>query len=78
MKAPLSQNEFETLDRQMATLNYQLTDIANLVESRLGQTTELAVSARAVQRELSMLARRIHRQYALGSGEPLAGKGQTA
>jgi len=79
MTAPLSQNELEILDRQAATLAYQLTEIANLLESRLGQSTELATSARAIQEEFAKLARQIHRQAALaGTGLRVESKPQPA
>ncbi len=67
MKSPLSQNELEILDRQAATLSYQLTEIASLLESRMGETTELATSARAIQGEFAKLARQIHRQAAIAA-----------
>ncbi|HYL73862.1 MAG TPA: hypothetical protein VEU96_06630 [Bryobacteraceae bacterium] len=79
MKAPLSQNELEILDRQAATLTYQLTEIANLLETRLGETNELATSAREVQEEFAKLARQIHRQAAIaGTGLRVENRPQTA
>jgi hypothetical protein len=79
MKAPLSQNELEILDRQVAALQYQLTEIANLLESRLGETTELATSARMIQEEFFKLARQIHRQAAIaGSGLHIESRPQSA
>ena len=79
MKAPLSQNEMEILDRQVATLNYQLTEIAHLLESRIGETDDLAISARRVQEEFAKLAHRIHRQNSLsGAGLHAQGKSQSA
>ena len=36
MKSALSHNEIEILDHQVATLSYQLSEIAGLLESRLG------------------------------------------
>lgn len=79
MKTPLSQNELEILDRQAAALVYQLTEIANLLETRMGESTELALSARAIQEEFAKLARQIHRQAAIaGSGLRVENRPQTA
>jgi hypothetical protein len=79
MKAPLSQNELEILDRQAAALVNQLTEIANLLETRLGESTELALTARSVQEEFAKLARQIHRQAAIaGSGLRVENRPQTA
>lgn len=79
MKTPLSQNELEILDRQAAALVYQLTEIANLLETRMGETTELALSARSIQEEFAKLARQIHRQAAIaGSGLRVESRPQTA
>jgi hypothetical protein len=38
MKSALSHNEIEILDHQVATLCYQLSEIAGLLETRLGET----------------------------------------
>ena len=65
MRVPLSRNEMEILDRQMATVNFQLTEIAHLLEVRLGSTNDLAGSARGVSDQFTKLANRIHRQNAL-------------
>jgi len=65
---PMSQSELETMNRQVATLNDQLAELANLLEFHLGDTTELAMSARAVQQEFASLAQRIHRHAALPIG----------
>lgn len=79
MNAPLSQNEMEILDRQVAALNYQLSEIAHLLESRIGEKDELAISARTVQEEFAKLAHRIHRQNSLsGGGLRAQGKSQSA
>ena len=51
MKSKLSHNEIEILDHQVAALCYQLSEIAGLLESRLGETNELATSARNAQKE---------------------------
>lgn len=65
MKSALSHNEIEILDRQVATLSYQLSEIAGLLESRLGETNELAVSARGAQQEFARFAQRVRRRVAL-------------
>jgi hypothetical protein len=67
----LSHNEIEILDRQIATLSYQLSEIAGLLESRLGETNELATSARRAQREFANFAERSRRRVALSeTGRP--------
>ena len=78
MKTPLSQNEMEALDRQVATINYQLSEIANLLESRLGAATELASSARATQQEFAKLARRIHVQATVSGQDRASSKSSGA
>ena len=79
MKAPLSRNEMEILDRHVATLTNQLSEIASLLESRLGETNELATSARSAQREFARLAHRVRRQTVVARGdEQPASKAQTA
>jgi hypothetical protein len=65
MKSALSHNEIEILDRQVATLSYQLSEIAALLESRLGETNELAASARHAQQEFAKFAQRMRRRVAL-------------
>jgi len=75
MKVPLSRNEMELLDRQMATLNFQLTEIAHLLEVRLGNTNDMASSARGVCDQFTKLANRVHRQNALETS--IAHKDQT-
>lgn len=65
MKAALSHNEFEILDRHVATLTRQLMEIAELLESRLGDTHDLATSARSAQQEFARFAHRIRRQVAI-------------
>jgi hypothetical protein len=79
MKASLSCNEMEILDRHVATLTHQLSEIANLLESRLGETNELATSARTAQREFARFAHRIRRQTVVSRGDQsLQNKAQTA
>jgi hypothetical protein len=79
MKASLSRNEMEILDRHVATLTQQLSEIANLLESRMGETNELAASARNAQREFARFAHRIRGHTTVGRGDPeLQSKSQTA
>lgn len=65
MRAPLSRNEIEILNRHVATLTHQLSEIGSLLESRLGETNEFTVSARSAQREFARFADRIRRQAAI-------------
>ena len=62
MKSPLSQNELVILDRQMAMVSRHLSEIASLLESRLGETTDIAASARVIEHGFADLARKIHNQ----------------
>jgi len=79
MKAALSRNEMEILDRHVATLTHQLTEIAELLETRLGDTNELATAARNAQREFAIFAHRIRRQAIVTRGDQsLKEKSQTA
>ena len=79
MKAPLSRNEMEILERHVATLTNQLSEIESLLESRLGETNELATSARNAQREFAKFAHLVRRQTAVARGdERLDSKSQTA
>ena len=80
MKSPLSPNELVILDRQMASVARQLSDIADLLESRQGETTDTAVSARIIQEGFADLARKIHTQAVLGADVDtlLVGKSQSA
>ena len=71
MKSALSHNEIEILDHQVATLSYQLSEIAGLLESRLGETNELATSARNAQQEFAQFAQRVRRRVSLSErGRP--------
>lgn len=71
MKSALSHNEIEILDHQVATLCYQLSEIAGLLESRLGDGNELAASARSAQQEFAKFANRVRRRVALAeTGNP--------
>jgi hypothetical protein len=65
MKSALSHNEIEILDHQVATMSYQLSQIASLLESRLGASNELAVSARSSKLEFAKFAQRVRRRVAL-------------
>jgi hypothetical protein len=64
MRPALSSNELEILNRQVAALSYQLSEIAGSIESRLGATDELAVSARDAQREFAKFVQRVRRRVA--------------
>jgi len=78
MKSALSHNEMAILDRQMATLTYQMNEIVSLLDSRLGRDNELAVSARQAQTGFDQFAQRVRRRVALAeSAAPEAGS-QTA
>jgi len=78
MKSALSHNEIEILDRQVATLSYQLSEIAGLLESRLGETNELATSARNAQREFALFAQRVRRRVSLTETARPESESQTA
>ena len=79
MKAALSRNEMEILDRHVSTLTHQLSEVASLLESRLGETNELATSARNAQREFARFAHRVRRQTVVVRGEERPeSKAQTA
>jgi hypothetical protein len=79
MKSALSRNEMAILDPQVATLTNQLSESANLLESRLGETNELATTARNAQREFARFAHRVRRQTVVvrGQAQPES-KSQTA
>jgi hypothetical protein len=79
MKSALSLNEMEILDRHVAALTNQLSEIASLLETRLGETNELAISARNAQREFARFAHRVRRQTVVvrGEAQPVS-KSQTA
>ena len=78
MQSALSHNEIEILDRQVATLSYQLSEIAALLESRLGQSNELAESARHAQQEFAQFAHRMRRRVALSEAARPESESQTA
>jgi hypothetical protein len=79
MKSPLSQNELVILDRQMAMVARHLSEIASLLESRLDETTDTAISARIIEQGFGDLAREIHNQTVQVAQEPaLISKSQTA
>jgi hypothetical protein len=56
----------------MAKIKCELADIVSLFECRLGETNDLALSARTVEEGFAALARRIHMQseVANGNGAP--------
>jgi len=78
MKSALSHNEIEILDRQVAMLSYQLTEIVGLLDSRLGKSNELAVSARSAQQEFANFAQRVRRRVALSEVSRTESNSQTA
>jgi len=79
MQSPLSKNELLILDRQTAMVARQLSEIASLLESRLGETVDTAVRARNIAQSFAELARKIHDQSVLGTHDsPLARKSQSA
>lgn len=78
MKSALSHNEIEILDRQVATLSYQLSEIARLLESRLGENNELATSARNAQQEFAKFANRVRRRVALSESGHQESESQSA
>lgn len=78
MRTPLSQNELVILDRKMADISRQLTEIAALLESRLGDEA-IAMSARTIEQGFTDLARKIHNQAgAAVESLPLQRNSQTA
>ena len=79
MNSPLSQNELVILDRQMAMVARQLSEIASLLETRQGETTDTAVSARIIQEGFADLARRIHNQASrMAEDSPMVIRSQSA
>jgi hypothetical protein len=78
MRVPLSRNEMEILDRQLATVNHQMTEIAHLLEVRLGNTNELAGTAKLLCEQLTKLSNRVHRQNTLEGSGPLKDQSQSA
>jgi hypothetical protein len=79
MKSPLSQNELIILDRQVAMVARHLSEIAGLLESRQGETANIAVSARIIEQGFADLARKIHDQAVEADGDlVLASKSQSA
>ena len=79
MKSPLSKNEFMILDRQMAMVSRHLSETADLLESRQGESDDMAVSARIIEQGFTDLARKIHFRAVQAESDPaLASKSQTA
>jgi hypothetical protein len=67
MESGLSRNEIEILDRQVGALNFQLSEMAASLESRLGENNELAAAARNAEREFAKLVQRVRRRVAFES-----------
>jgi hypothetical protein len=78
MKSALSHNEIEILGRQVATLSYQLSEIAHLLETRLGDDSELATTARRAQQEFDKFAKRVPRGVPSSESGRLKSDSQTA
>ena len=78
MKSALSHNEIQILDRQVATLSYQLSEITGLLESRLGEGNELASAARSAQEEFAKFAQRVRLRVALSEPGPAQSGSQSA
>lgn len=79
MNSHLSPKELAILDRQMAMVAHQLSEIASLLESHYGETTDTAVTARIIQEGFADLARKIHNQAVLSAEDAvLASKSQRA
>jgi hypothetical protein len=63
----------------MATVARQLSEIATLLESRQGETTDTAVCARIIEQGFSDLARKIHNQtIQVAADSLLVSKSQSA
>jgi len=60
MKAPLSTNEIVILDHHLGTLRLHLDEVANLLESRLTKSSDLAKEARSVQESFQHFAEAVH------------------
>ena len=79
MTSPLSQNELIILDRQMAMVARHLSEIAGLLESRLGEPNDIATSARIIEIGFADLAQKIHGQATHALEElPLVSRSQSA
>lgn len=78
MKSALSHNEIAILDHQVATLTYQINEIVSLLDSRLGHTNELAISARQAQAQFDQFAQRVRRRVALAESAHPESDSQTA
>jgi hypothetical protein len=78
MQSALSHNELEILDRQVAAISYQLSEIAGSLESRLGPANELARSAREAHLDFTKFAHRVRRRVALADSSLSDSSPQTA
>ncbi len=79
MQYPLSQNELMILDRQMAMVARHLSEITSLLESRLGEANEIALSAKIIEAEFASLKEKIQNQEIQASEElSLASRSQNA
>ncbi|HYL38712.1 MAG TPA: hypothetical protein VEV17_22535 [Bryobacteraceae bacterium] len=79
MNSKLSENEMEILGRQVAGLSNQMSQIAESLETRLGETNEVAALARNAEREFTRFAQRVRRHMASAGDEAgPKGRSQTA
>ncbi len=78
MKSALSHNEIQILDRHVATLSHQLSEIADLLESRMGDDDELATSARDAEREFTKLAQGVRRRLSMSDTSQRKSDSRTA
>ena len=69
--SPLSRNEMEVLDHLVSGIKHQLSEVAGVLKSRLGETSELAVSAATLHEGMLGFAHRIHKLKTV-AGAPAA------
>ena len=69
MATPLSMNELQALDRKVASLEHELSEIAHLLRSRYGDTEEMAANATAAHEEFSRVASQLHRRAVAARAE---------
>jgi NTP pyrophosphatase (non-canonical NTP hydrolase) len=79
MATPLSMNELQALDRKVASLAHEVSEVASLLRSRYGESEELAAAAAAVCDDLSNVANQLHRRaLAARNGAPPADQSRIA
>jgi hypothetical protein len=69
MATPLSMNELQALDRKVASLVHELSEIASLLRSRYGEKEELAAVAIGVHEDFTQLANQLHRRAVTARAE---------